>query len=114
MLTRDSLVLGRTPSTAGTFRKKFQKNSAKTPETLSSIGIKKSTQTFFVQSFSRTLRAMDVRAENRGRPHQKVRFSAAPVMGKKLFDPTASGRKGQECPREIRTEKFMFVLFFLP
>ena len=35
----------------------------------------------FVQSFSRTLRVMDVRAENRGRPHQKVRFSAAPVMG---------------------------------
>ena len=27
--------LGRTPSTAGTFRKKFRKNSGKTPETLS-------------------------------------------------------------------------------
>ena len=27
--------LGHTPSTAGTFRKKFQKNSGKTPETLS-------------------------------------------------------------------------------
>ena len=36
----------------------------------SSIGAKKSTQTFFVQSFSTTLRVMDVRAENRGRPHQ--------------------------------------------
>ena len=30
-----SLSLGRTPSTAGTFRKKFRKNSGKTPETLS-------------------------------------------------------------------------------
>ena len=28
-------TLGRTPSTAGTFRKKFRKNSGKTPETLS-------------------------------------------------------------------------------
>ena len=37
------------------------------------IGAKKSTQTLFVQSFSTTLRVMDVRAENRGRPHQKVR-----------------------------------------
>ena len=41
------------------------------------IGAKKSTQTFFVQSFSTTLRVMDVCAENRGRPHQKVRFPAA-------------------------------------
>ena len=29
--------LGHTPSTAGTFRKKFQKNSGKTPETLSEL-----------------------------------------------------------------------------
>ena len=29
------LELGHTPSTAGTFRKKFQRNSGKTPETLS-------------------------------------------------------------------------------
>ena len=56
---------------------------------------------------------MDVRAEDRGRPHQKVRFPAAPVVGE-FFDPWASGRKGQECPREIRTKKFMFMLFFLP
>ena len=30
-------LLGHTPSTAGTFRKKFQKNSGKTPETLSEL-----------------------------------------------------------------------------
>ena len=30
-----SLLVGHTPSTAGTFRKKFRKNSGKTPETLS-------------------------------------------------------------------------------
>ena len=68
---------------------------------------------FFWTKFSRTLRVMDVPAENRGRPHQKVRFPTALVMGE-TFDPLASGCKGQECPQEIRTEKFMFMLFFLP
>ena len=57
---------------------------------------------------------MDVRAENRGRQHQKVRFPCGPGGGEKLFDPQASGRKGQECPREIRTKKIMFMLFFFP
>ena len=56
-----------------------------------SLGAKKSTQTFFVQSFSKTLRVMDVRAENRGRLHQKVRFSAAPVMG---WNFSTQGRPG--------------------
>ena len=55
---------------------------------------------------------MDVRAEKHGRPHQKVRFFCGPGDGEKLFDPGASGRKGQECPREIRTKKFVFMLFF--
>ena len=34
---------------------------------------------------------MDVRAKNRGRPHQKVRFSAAPVMGRNFL---TQGRPG--------------------
>ena len=42
----------------------------------------------------------------------KSAFSCGPGGGEKLFDPWASGRKGQECPREIRTKKFMFMLFF--
>ena len=56
-----------------------------------------------------------------GRPRRKSwtsapksAFSCGPGGGEKLFDPGASGRKGQECPREIRTKKFMFMLFFLP
>ena len=56
-----------------------------------------------------------------GRPRQKSWTSApksaffcGPGDGEKLFDPGSSGRKGQECPREIRTKKFMFMLFFLP
>ena len=55
---------------------------------------------------------MDVRAENRGRPRLKVCFSCGPADGEKLFDPWSSWRKGEECPREIRTEKFMFTILF--
>ena len=39
-------------------------------------------------------------------------FFCGPGNGEKLFDPRASGRKGQECAREVRTEKFMFMFFF--
>ena len=56
-----------------------------------------------------------------GRPRRKSWMSArknaffcGPGDGEKLFDPWASGRKGQECPREIRTKKFMFMLFLVP
>ena len=35
LIPTGATFLGHTPSTAGTFRKKFQKNSGKTPETLS-------------------------------------------------------------------------------
>ena len=56
-----------------------------------------------------------------GRPRRKSWTSAprsaffwGPGDGEKLFDPRASGRKGQECPREIRNKKFMFMLFSLP
>ena len=42
-------------------------------------------QTSFVQSFSATLRVMDVHTENRGRPHQKMRFPAAPVVGETFW-----------------------------
>ena len=45
--------------------------------------------------------------------HTKSVFSCGPSDGEKLFDPRASGRKGQECPQEIRTKMFMFMLPFL-
>ena len=60
-------------------------------KSLKHLGAKKSTQTFFVQSFSSTLRVMDVRAENRGRPHQKVRFPAAPLVGRNFLTPGHPG-----------------------
>ena len=56
---------------------------------------------------------MDVCAKNRGRPHQKVHFSAAPVMGRNIL--TQQGRPGvrvRNVPREIRAKMFMFMLFF--
>ena len=55
------------------------------------LGAKKSTQTFFVHSFPTTLRVMDVRAENHGRPHQKVRFPAAPLVGRNFLTPGHPG-----------------------
>ena len=51
----------------------------------------KSTQTFFVQSCSTTLRVTDVRAENRGRPHQEVCFPAASVVGRNFLTPGHPG-----------------------
>ena len=55
-----------------------------------------------------------------GRPRRKSGTSApksaffcGPIDGEKLFDSGASKRNGQECPREIRTEKFMFMLFWM-
>ena len=57
---------------------------------------------------------MDVRAKNRGRPHPKVRFSAAPVMGRNFLTQGRPGVRVANCPREIRTlgcwKKFVFML----
>ena len=44
----------------------------------------------------------------------KSALSCGPGGGEKLFDPWAFGRKGQECPWEIRAKKFMFMLLFFP
>ena len=41
-------------------------------------------------------------------------FSCGPTDGEKLFDPWASGRKGQDYPRVIRTKTFVLMLCFLP
>ena len=49
-----------------------------------------------------------------GHPHQKMRFPAAPVVGKNFLTPGHPGVMGQGCPREIRIKKFMFMLVFFP
>ena len=81
------------------------------------LGAKKSTQTFFVQSLLTTLRVMEVRAENRGRPHQKVRFSAAPVVGRNFLTPGHPGVRvrnvrGKSGPKSLCLCCFFYSLTF--
>ena len=78
------------------------------------IGSKKSMQTFFVQSFSTTLRVMDVRAENRRRPHQKVRFPAAPVVGRNFLTPEHPGVRVGNVRGKSGPKSLCFCCFFFP
>ena len=78
------------------------------------LGAEKSTQTFFVQSFSTTLRVMDVRAENRGRPHQKVRFPAAPVVGRNFLTPGHPGVRVRNVRAKSGPKSLCFCCFFFP
>ena len=77
-------------------------------------GAKTSTQTFFVQSFSKTLRVMDVRAENRGRPHQKVRFSAAPVTGRNFLTQGRPGVRVRNVRGKSGPKSLCLCCFFFP
>ena len=78
------------------------------------LSAKKSTQTFFVQSFSTTLRVMDVRAENRGRPHQKVRFPAAPVVGRNFLTPGHPGVRVRNVRGKSGPKSLCLCCFFFP
>ena len=78
------------------------------------LGAKKSTQTFFVQSFSTTLRVMDVRAENRGRPRQKVGFPAAPVVGRKFLTPRHPGARVRNVRGKSGPKSLCLCCFFFP
>ena len=75
------------------------------------VGAKKSTQTFFAQSFSTTLRVMDVRAENRGRPHAKMRFPAAPVVGRNFLTPGHSGVRVRNVRRKSGPKVYVYAVF---
>ena len=81
---------------------------------LQSLGAKKSTQTFFVQSFSKPLRVMDVRAKNRGRPHQKVRVSAAPVMGRNFLTQGHPGVRVRNVRGKSGPKSLCLCCFFFP
>ena len=78
------------------------------------IGARKSTQTFFGQSFSRTLRVMDVRTKNRGRPHRKVRFPAAPVAGRNFLTPGHPGVRVRNVRRKFGPKSLCLYCFFFP
>ena len=75
-----------------------------------SLGAKKST----VQSFSATLRVMDVRAQNRGRPRQKVRFPAAPVAGRNFLTPGHPGVRVRNVPGKSGPKSLWLCCFFFP
>ena len=75
------------------------------------LGANKSTQAFFVQSFSTTLRVMDVRTENRGRPHQKVCFPAAPVVGRDFLTPEHSGVRVRSVRRKSGPKSLCLCFF---
>ena len=56
---------------------------------------------------------MDVRAENRGRPHQKVSFSAVPVLGRNFSTPGHPGVRvrnvrGKSGPKNLCLCCFLF------
>ena len=55
---------------------------------------------------------MDVRAENLDVRARKCVF-LRPRDGEKLFDPWASGRKGQECPGKSGPKKVYVYAAFL-
>ena len=78
------------------------------------LGIRKSTQFFWTKFFGESFGSWMSAAKNCERPHQIVCFPAAPVLGKNFLSLgiRVSGRKGQECPQEIRTKKIMFMLLF--
>ena len=75
---------------------------------------KKSTQTFLVQSFSTTLRVMDVRTENRGRPHRKVRFPAAPLVGRNFLTPGHPGVRVRNVRGKSGPKSLCLCCFFFP
>ena len=57
---------------------------------------------------------MDVRAENRGRPHQKVRFPAAPVVGRNFLTPGRSGVRVRNVRVKSGPKSLCLCCFFFP
>ena len=69
---------------------------------------------FFCISFSRTLHVMDIRAESRGRPQQKMCFSAAPVMGRNFLTPGYPGVRVRNVCRKFGPKSLCLCCFFFP
>ena len=68
-------------------------------------------QVFSLHGFSRTLRVMDVCAENRGRPHKNA-ISCGPGDGENTFGPLGGIQaQGSGYLQDIRTKEFLFMFF---
>ena len=57
---------------------------------------------------------MDVHAENRGRPHQKVRFPAAPVVGRNFLTPGHPGVRVRNVRGTSGPKSLCLCCFFFP
>ena len=57
---------------------------------------------------------MDVRAENRGRPHQKVRFPAAPVAGRNFLTPGHPGVRVRNVRGKFGPKSLCLCCFCFP
>ena len=57
---------------------------------------------------------MDVRAENRGRPPQKVRFSAAPVTGRNFLTQGRPGVRVRNVRGKSGPKSLCLCCFFFP
>ena len=57
---------------------------------------------------------MDVRAENRGRPHQKLRFSVAPVMGRNFLTQERPGVRVRNVRGKSGPKSLCLCCFFYP
>ena len=57
---------------------------------------------------------MDVRAENRGRPRQKVRFPAAPVVGRSFLTPGHPGVRVRDVRGKSGAKSLCLCCFFFP
>ena len=57
---------------------------------------------------------MDIRAENRGRPHQKVRFSAAPVTGRNFLTLGRPGVRVRNVRGNPDQKIYVYAVFFFP
>ena len=57
---------------------------------------------------------MDVRAENRGRPHPKVRFPAAPVVGRNFLTPGHPGVRVRNVRAKSGPKSLCLCCFFFP
>ena len=57
---------------------------------------------------------MDVRAENRGRPHQKMRFPAVPVMGKNFLTQGRPGVRVRNVRGKFGPKSLCLCCFFFP
>ena len=76
------------------------------------LGTRKATQTFYGQSFSTTLRVMEVRAENHRRPHQIVRFPAALLVGRNWLTPGHPGVRVRNVRRKSGPRNvYVYVVF---